>query len=166
MVAISINFQSIIYGDNLKFSIYLWSICVFFSPVYDLDLWFPIFPKCAWLFSEGELRQVMCHMVNAVHHSKQFVHLIMRECYDLDDMLKTKQISWDNDCLSSRNHGRESKEDWIGCLVVLVLNVTWIGALMEVQYLNHTIVGCGCVVPGSIKMVDHPWLGRDCGLSR
>ena len=41
-------------------------------------------------FSEGELRQVMGHMVNEVHHSKQFVHLNMRECYYLDDMLKTK----------------------------------------------------------------------------
>ena len=33
----NLNFQSIIYGDNLKFSIYLWSICVF-SPIYDLNL--------------------------------------------------------------------------------------------------------------------------------
>ena len=32
-------------------------------------------------FSEGELRQVLGHVVNAVHHSKQFVHLNMRECY-------------------------------------------------------------------------------------
>ena len=24
--------------------------------------------------------------------------------------------------------------------------------------LEHIIVGCGCVVPGSIKMIDHPWL--------